>query len=134
MSLGTWVFGLLNGLTIGMLAVGLVLIYKSNRFLNLAQAQLGVLSALLLQKWVQDWGWNWWLSFLVAIAVGIVTGFLAERLVIAPLRRRSSSAVRLLLVSLAVSQVLLGLTYIPVLNPDASHASVYPQPFSSHVH
>ncbi len=56
---GTLVLGVLNGLTIGLLAVGLVLVYKSNRFLNLAQAQLGTLSALLLAKWVLDLGWSW---------------------------------------------------------------------------
>jgi len=38
---GTLVLGVLNGLTIGLLAVGLVLVYKSNRFINLAHAQLG---------------------------------------------------------------------------------------------
>ena len=73
MTSGTIVLGVLNGLTIGLLAVGLVLVYKSNRFLNLAHAQLGTLSALLLAKWVYDWGWNWWFAFAVAIAVGIVT-------------------------------------------------------------
>ncbi|HUC37729.1 MAG TPA: ATP-binding cassette domain-containing protein [Acidimicrobiales bacterium] len=132
MSLATLVLGLLNGLTIGLLAVGLVLVYKSNRFLNLAHAQLGTLSALLLEKWVLDVHWNWWVAFLVAIAVGVATGGVVERFMVAPLRRRGSSPVRLLLVSLAASQVLLALTYIPALNPDPSRASVYPQPFASH--
>ena len=68
MSTGALVIGLLNGLTIGLLAVGLVLVYKSNRFLNLAHAQMGTLSALLLAKWVLDWGWNWWVAFVLAIA------------------------------------------------------------------
>ena len=40
---GTFVLGILNGLIISLLAVGFVLIYKANRFLNLASAQLGVL-------------------------------------------------------------------------------------------
>jgi len=62
--------GLLNGLTIGLLAVGLVLVYKSNRFLNLATPRLGTLSALLLAKWVLDWGWNWWAAFGLAVASG----------------------------------------------------------------
>ena len=74
MSIGALVLGLLNGLTIGLLAVGLVLVYKSNRFLNLAHAQLGTLSALLLAKWVIDWHWNWWLAFVLAVAAGLVTG------------------------------------------------------------
>jgi ABC-type branched-subunit amino acid transport system ATPase component/branched-subunit amino acid ABC-type transport system permease component len=133
MSAGTLVLGLLNGLTIGLLAVGLVLVYKSNRFLNLAHAQLGTLSALLLEKWVLDLGWSWWVAFLTAVAVGVVTGFVIERFLVAPVRRRSKSAVRLLLVSLAAGQVLLALTYIPALNPNPSRSSVYPEPFASHV-
>jgi ABC-type branched-subunit amino acid transport system ATPase component/branched-subunit amino acid ABC-type transport system permease component len=132
-SVGTLVLGLLNGLTIGLLAVGLVLVYKSNRFLNLAHAQMGTLSALLLAKWVLDWGWDWWVAFLAAIAVGVTTAFVIERFLVAPVRRRSKSPIRLLLVSLAASQVLLALTFFPALNPDSSRSSVYPQPFASHV-
>jgi len=67
MSVGAVVLGVLNGLTIGLLAVGFVLVYKSNRFLNLAHAQLGTLSAVLVAKWVIDWGWNWWLAYVLAI-------------------------------------------------------------------
>ena len=85
MSVGAFILGLLNGLTIGLLAVGLVLVYKSNRFLNLAHAQLGTLSALLVAKWVLDWGWNFWMAFIVAIGVGVLTGFLVERFLVAPL-------------------------------------------------
>ena len=53
---------IIDGLTIGLLAVGLVLVYKSNRFLNLAHAQLGTLSALFVAKWVLDWRWSWWVA------------------------------------------------------------------------
>jgi ABC-type branched-subunit amino acid transport system ATPase component/ABC-type branched-subunit amino acid transport system permease subunit len=132
-SAGTFVLGLLNGLTIGLLAVGLVLVYKANRFLNLAHAQLGTLSALLLAKWVLDWGWSWWVAFVVAVAVGLVTGLLVERLLIGRLRRRGGTPVRLLLMSVAVSQVLLALTFVPALGPNQSKAPSFPQPFVSHV-
>jgi ABC-type branched-subunit amino acid transport system ATPase component/ABC-type branched-subunit amino acid transport system permease subunit len=131
MSLGAAVLGLLNGLTIGLLAVGLVLVYKSNRFLNLAHAQLGTLSALLVAKWVLDWHWNWWVAYGVAIGVGVVTGVIVERFLVAPLRERTSSPIRLLLLSLGVSQLLLALTYIPDLGPDPTHGQTYPQPFDS---
>ena len=128
---GTLVLGLLNGMVISLLAVGFVLVYKANRFLNLANAQLGVLSALLLLKVVNDWGWNWWLSFVVCIVVGIATGLLVERFVIAPVRRRSKSPVRLLILTIGVSQVLLALTYIPGLVPVSQ--ATFPQPFNSNV-
>src|SRR3954470_6703405 len=142
MSFGAWVLGVLNGLTIGLLAVGLVLVYKSNRFLNLAHAQLRTLSALLVAKWVLDWQWHWWIAFILAIAVGVLTGFLVERFLVAPLRARNSSPIRLLLLSLGISQLLLALTYIPSVNPDAAavgvysskHGSGYPQPFVSNLH
>src|SRR5438552_4396843 len=143
MSLGAFVLGVLNGLTIGLLAVGLVLVYKSNRFLNLAHAQLGTLSALLTAKWVIDWGWNWWVAFLMAIAVGVLTGFVVDRFLVAPLRARSSSPIRLLLLSLGVSQLLLALTYIPSLSPNVANITSaqqrawggsYPQPFLSNLH
>ena len=130
MNTGTLVLGILNGLTVGLLAVGLVLVYKSNRFLNLAHAQLGTLSALLLAKWVLDWGWSWWVAFLLAVTVGVVTGLIVERFV-GLLRRRGGSPVRLLLLSVAVSQVLLGLTFVPDLGPNPDHAQTYPQPFAS---
>jgi branched-subunit amino acid ABC-type transport system permease component len=64
MSLGTLVLGLINGLIIGLLAVGFVLVYKANRFLNLAHAQLGAVAALLLAKVVNDWHWGFWPSFI----------------------------------------------------------------------
>ena len=131
MSTGTLVLGVLNGLIISLLAVGFVLVYKANRFLNLASAQLGVLSALLLLKVVNDWGWNWWLTFVACVVVGIATGLLVERFVIAPVRRRTTSPVRLLILTIGVSQVLLALTYIPGLAPVSQ--APFPQPFSSNV-
>src|SRR5437899_2632150 len=87
----TLVFGAINGLTIGLLAVGLVLVYKANRFINLAHAQLGTLSAVLLAKWVIDWGITWWLAFPAAVGLGILTGVAVERWVIRPLRAKSKS-------------------------------------------
>ncbi len=131
MTSGTLVLGLLNGLIISLLAVGFVLIYKANRFLNLAGAQLGVLSAVLLLKVVNDWGWNWWGSFIGCVVVGVATGLLVERFFVGPVRRKTKAPVRLLILTIGVSQVLLALTYIPGLTP-ASQAP-FPQPFTSHL-
>lgn len=131
MSAGALVLGVLNGLTIGLLAVGLVLVYKANRFLNLAHAQLGTLSALLVAKFVLDWGWSWWLAFAVAIAVGVATGVIVERFIVGPMRERTSSPVTLLLLSLGVSQLLLAITFIPAVSPHTGQTTQYPQPFGS---
>jgi ABC-type branched-subunit amino acid transport system ATPase component/ABC-type branched-subunit amino acid transport system permease subunit len=133
MSAGALVLGVLHGLTIGLLAVGLVLVFKSNRFLNLAHAQLGALSALLLAKWVIDWGWSWGAAFVPAVAVAVLTGLAVERFIIRPVRARTSSPTRLLLLSLGVSQLLLALTFVPALAPDTARATSFPQPFESTV-
>ena len=132
MSSGTVVLGLLNGLTIGLLAIGLVLIYKCNRFINLAHAQLGSLSALLLAKWTLDWHWNWWLAFLASVALGVGVGVGVDRFMIRPLRAKTRSPLALTLLSIGVSQLLLAFTFAPQLSPDPAKAALYPQPFESH--
>jgi ABC-type branched-subunit amino acid transport system ATPase component/ABC-type branched-subunit amino acid transport system permease subunit len=131
MSVGTLVLGLINGLIIGLLAVGFVLIYKANRFLNLAHAQLGAVSAMLLAKVVNDWHWGFWPSCIGCIAVGALTGLLVERFIVSVVRRRSKSPVRLLMLTIGVGDVLLALTYIPALTPTSQ--APFPQPFASHL-
>jgi ABC-type branched-subunit amino acid transport system ATPase component/ABC-type branched-subunit amino acid transport system permease subunit len=135
MTSGSLVLGLIDGVLIGLLAVGLVLVYKSNRVLNLAHAQLGVLSVQLLGKLVLDWGWNWWAAFAVCIPIGMAIGSLVDNFLVRPLRERSASTVSLLLVTLGVSQLLLVFTYIPSFGPSPKRLFVdsYPQPFHSHV-
>ena len=129
------VLGLITGLTLGFLAVGLVLVYKANRFINLAHAQMGTYSAVLLAKMVLDWGWSWWAAFPFAIVVGVATGLVVERFVIRPLRARSASTVALLLVTVGVAQLLSALEFIPVLGPNTQKLTLqgYPLPFKSHV-
>ena len=131
MTSGTLILGLLNGLIIGLLALGFVLVYKANRFLNLAHAQLGAVSAILLAKVVNDWHWSFWLSFVACVAVGVVTGLLVERYLVSVVRRRSRATVRLLMLTIGVGNLLLALTFIPGLTPK-SQAS-FPQPFTSHL-
>jgi ABC-type branched-subunit amino acid transport system ATPase component/ABC-type branched-subunit amino acid transport system permease subunit len=136
-SLGTLVLGLINGSIVGLLAAGFVLVYKSNRFLNLAHAQLGAVSAMLLAKAVNDWGVNFWVALVPCVALGIVTGLAVERLLVRPVRARTSSTVRLLILSVGIGQVLLGVTYVKQLAPSTNHADGFqgfPQPFTSHFH
>jgi ABC-type branched-subunit amino acid transport system ATPase component/ABC-type branched-subunit amino acid transport system permease subunit len=131
MTSGTLVLGLINGLSIGLLAVGFVLVYRGNRFLNLAQAQLGALSAMILAKVVNDWHWGWWPSFVACIGVGVLTGVVVERFIVSVVRRRSKAPVRLLMVTIGVADLLLALTYIPALTPKSQ--APFPQPFDSHL-
>jgi ABC-type branched-subunit amino acid transport system ATPase component/ABC-type branched-subunit amino acid transport system permease subunit len=129
------VLGILEGLLIGLSAVGIVLVYRSSRFLNLAHGQLGALSALLLGKIVVDWGWSYWVAFPVCLAVGAGIGVLVDRLFVRPLRARTSSTVALLLLSVGISQILLAFTFLEFLKPDqaALITEGYPLPLEATV-
>jgi len=135
MTAGSLVLGVINGMTYGLLALGVVLVYKANRFLNLAYAQLGAVPALLLAKLVLEWRWSWWMAFVVCIVLGIGTGLLVEWGLVSRLRRRTRSTVSLLLLTVGIGEVLLALTYIPAIGPGGSRLAIagYPTPFHSHV-
>ena len=53
---------------------------------------------------------------------GSRTGLLVERFFVGPVRRKTKAPVRLLILTIGVSQVLLALTYIPGLDPDVAGA------------
>lgn len=129
----TLVAGMLTGLTYALLAIGLVLVYQTAGFLNLAHAQLGVVGALLLAKLALDGGWSYWLAFPVGIATGVGVGVLAELLVVRRVRARRLS---LLLVSLGMAQILLAVTYVEWLQPNRGRLATrgYPVPFAVRWH
>ncbi len=123
--------GSLEGLLIALLGVGVVLVYKAERFVNFANAQLGILSTLLLAKLVLDLGASWYLAFVVAVALGVLVGAACHHLVIARLEDASRTSV--MIATLGLSQLLLALAYFEWLGPDRSRLQEdgYPLPFDS---
>jgi ABC-type branched-subunit amino acid transport system ATPase component/branched-subunit amino acid ABC-type transport system permease component len=136
MSLGALVIGVLYGLTYGMLAIGLVLVYKSNRFLNLAHGQMGALSSAILAKLVLDHGWNWWLAFAVCVPLGVLVGVVVDRWIIRPLREQGTSSTTLMLVTIGITLVMIGISLLSQVqaNPNKLGTEGYPVPFRSHLH
>ena len=128
------VLGVVTGLTTGMLAVGIVLVFKAGRFINLAHGQLGALSAVLLATFVLDAGMSWWIAFPLVVAVGAGIALAVERLVVRPLRMQHRRGLTMLLVTIGLGQVLLALTYIPAVSPDPTllYREQYPLPFDAH--
>ncbi len=131
MTVGALILGLLNGMTFGLLGVGVVLVYNANRFINLAQAQMGVLSAQILALLAVRWGWSWWESTAPCLLIGIAAAIGVDILIIRPLRERSSSAIALLLASIGIAQIFIGLSLLPGLQPNATKLVQlgYPLPF-----
>jgi ABC-type branched-subunit amino acid transport system ATPase component/ABC-type branched-subunit amino acid transport system permease subunit len=83
------VVGSLSALT----AMGLVLIYRSNRIINFAQSQVGGVAAVMAACFIAKWHWAFIPAALVGLVVAIALGSFTEFAFI----RRFSKAPRLLL-------------------------------------
>ncbi|MEU8002985.1 ATP-binding cassette domain-containing protein [Catellatospora sp. NPDC049111] len=115
------VLGLFTGLTYGLLAVGLVLVYRSSRFLNFAHGSVGVFGAAVLSQLVTGAGVPYWVAFGLAMAVSAGVSALIEVAVVRRLRGRPGvtgmiatlglSQFVLILALLVSSQGLNGLTF-----------------------
>ncbi|WP_415976285.1 branched-chain amino acid ABC transporter permease [Rhodococcus sp. 077-4] len=76
---------LINGVTTGMIyaafALALVLIWRSTRIVNFAQAPMAMITTYVALV-VIDAGYSYWIGFAVALLSGLLLGALTERLVI----------------------------------------------------
>ncbi len=124
---------LLQGLVIGgltaLIAFGIVLVYRANRIINLAQGDLGGLPASLAVLLILDTGLPYFLGFGVGLAAAIALGALVEFVFI----RRFFKAPRLILtvVTIGVSQILAGAaTALPRAFGLTTPPQNFPSPFS----
>jgi len=116
--------GTIIGLTYGLLAVGLVLIYRTNRIINFAHGQIGAFGSAFFGVAAVKWHIPYWVAFPMALAVSAGTGAAAETGVV----RRLRNAPRLMSIvaTLGVGQFLV--IFAAVINSTASAGSLYPQP------
>ncbi|MHB8341171.1 MAG: branched-chain amino acid ABC transporter permease [Mycobacteriales bacterium] len=78
--------GLVDGCVYGLVALGLVLIYKSNKIFNFAQGEFGSVAALVAVSALKGLGpfpkLPYPVAILVGLAAGTLTGYLTERLLV----------------------------------------------------
>lgn len=110
----TLVQGAVVGLNYGLLALGLVLIYRTSRVLNFAQGQLGVVAAVFLVKIYYDFGINYWAALVIVLVVAAAAGALSE-LVLRRLFDRPR--VLVMVATIGLSQVLFLFTVLPFIRP-----------------
>ena len=88
------VLGIFQGSIYGLIGLGLVLLYKSNRIFNFAQAEFGTVAAITAYLGLNGklLGISWHMPYAVACIVGVVLGtlsaMLTERLIVRPLFHR----------------------------------------------
>src|SRR5436309_9998501 len=118
------VLGMIVGLTYGLLAVGLVLVYRTNRIVNFAHGEIGAFGAAFFGLAVVRWHVPYWVAFPFGLAIGGLVGGIAEVAVV----RRLRKAPRLMSVvaTLAVGAVVVG--FARAVNSTAGAGFLYPEP------
>jgi ABC-type branched-subunit amino acid transport system permease subunit len=106
--------GLFYGLGYGLLALGLVLVYRTNRVLNFAQGQIGVIAAVFLVKLTADFKFNYWFALVLSVGLAAFVGAISE-LVLRRLFNRPR--VLVMVATIGLSYVLLALTALPFIAP-----------------
>ncbi|HET6809709.1 MAG TPA: ATP-binding cassette domain-containing protein [Acidimicrobiales bacterium] len=116
--------GTIIGMTYGLLAVGLVLIYRTNRIINFAHGQIGAFGAALFGLVAVTWHVPYWVAFPIALAGAAATGAAAETGVVR--RLRHAPRIMSVVATLGVGQFLL--IFASVINNTAAAGSIFPQP------
>src|SRR5262245_53464647 len=106
---GQAITGLATGGVYALIALGLVLIYKSSEVINFAQGDLLLFGAYI--GWaLTTAGVPFLLAFVLAIAIAAATGVLTERLILRRMVGRPVIAV--IIVTLGLSSMLRGLVFL----------------------
>ena len=115
--------GVIDGLLIGLLALGIVLIYRASGVINFAVGSLGVLSASLLALLVLTYGWPFWPAAVVSVVAGGLVAAALELTVITRLFR--APRVILLVATIGIAQ-LCELLQVALPDIDTSLSNRYP--------
>ena len=82
MDLGFVALGLVQGSLAGLNALGLTLLWRTTRVVNLAQPAVGLVGGVLTGMLVAASGWGFWWAAPVGVGLGALLGFASERLVL----------------------------------------------------
>ncbi len=102
--------GLVIGMGNALLAVGLVLIYKANRVINLAYGEMGAFAVAMMVTLVRVAHLNYWLALLASLAATALLSAFIERTVLRRLFR--SPRLILMLATIGVAQLVIVLRAI----------------------
>ncbi len=92
-----FIFGLINSL----LAIGVVLVYRSIRIINFAQAAIGAVGAVFTYNFVVLVEWPFWFALPAGLIVSVIFGLVSELIFI----RRFFNAPRLVLTVITIALI-----------------------------
>lgn len=113
--------GVTRGVVYGLLALALILVYRSTKVINFAAGNMGLIGSSLLVAIAVNRNLPYWLAIAVGLAAGTVVGAFVEVIVV----RRLSNAPRLILLvaTIGVSQLA---QIIPFVMPENDFDARYP--------
>src|SRR3712207_9310702 len=88
MLLATWITrqlvvdGAVNGLVFGLLALGIVLVYRSTRAINFPVGNMGMVGSGLFALLVAQYGVPFWIAAALGFLVGVLYGAAVELVVL----------------------------------------------------
>jgi len=102
--------GLAGGFATALLALGVVMIYRSTRVLSFTQGAIASLSTYVYYQLATVWKWQAWIALPLAIGASVLIGLLIDVLAMRPLRRadaltRTVATLGVVLVILAVIRI-----------------------------
>jgi branched-chain amino acid transport system permease protein len=94
--------GTVQGTTTALLAMGLILIYRTNRFVNFSYAAMGALPGAFALGLHLEKGFPFFAALALAVVIGVVVGFLTELVI---RRFRTSSRLIVTVASIGLAQI-----------------------------
>lgn len=104
------VIGVFQGAVYGLVAVGLVLVYKGTRVFNFAQGEFGTVAAFVLYALHVNAGLPYLAAMLLALVCAVLLGLIVERLVVRPLL--TAPRLTVLVATIGVALFIIALTGI----------------------
>ena len=98
------VLGAITGMTYGLLGVGLVLVYRSNRIINFAHGNIGAFGAAFFGVAAVKWHLPYWIAFLMSMALSALVGVGTEAAAVR--RLRNAPLLMSVVVTLGIGQFL----------------------------
>ena len=121
-----FVNGSKNGAIYALMALTVVIIYKTTGHLNFAQGEMGTLGAFIVFIMVIEHGWSYWLAIPISLIFSFVLGAGIERTLIRPIERRSALGVVILTLGIflilnALNAAIWGTQQLTPLTPFPNH-------------
>jgi ABC-type branched-subunit amino acid transport system ATPase component/ABC-type branched-subunit amino acid transport system permease subunit len=113
--------GVVNGMVVGLLAMGIVLVHRSTRIVNFAVANMGLVGSALFALLNLRYGVPFWIALAVSLVVGTGFGAVVDLVVV----RRLFTAPRVILLVATIGVAQLALVIV-MAYPEVDAANTYP--------